>query len=87
MARYETIAGIECTEEENKLIDSLKRLASKWNKVSKNRLWLYSASGTLHVMMKGDSESNPMPELTTNGGVNYDNEITIINIPNDGGDW
>ena len=41
MSKYQTEAGIECTPEECKLIDSLKRLAKKWEKDGK-RLWLYS---------------------------------------------
>lgn len=80
-------AGIECTEEECKLIDSFKRLAKKWKKDGK-RLWIYSASGTLHVMMHGDTNYNPTPEFTQYGGSNIENSITIIDgIPNDGGDW
>lgn len=57
MSKYQTEAGIECTPEECKLIDSLKRLAKKWEKDGK-RLWLYSASGSLHVMMHGDTDNN-----------------------------
>lgn len=45
MSKYRTEAGIECTEEECKLIDSFKRIAKKWKKDGK-RLWIYSASGT-----------------------------------------
>lgn len=79
--------SIECTEEECKLIDSFKRLAKKWKKDGK-RLWIYSASGTLHVMMHGDTNYNPTPEFTQYGGSNIENSITIIDgIPNDGGDW
>lgn len=63
MSKYQTEAGIECTPEECKLIDSLKCLAKKWKKDGK-RLWLYSASGTLHVMIHGDTEDNPTPEFT-----------------------
>ena len=44
--KYFTDAGIECTPEECKLIESLNRLAKKWEKDGK-RLWLYSASGVL----------------------------------------
>lgn len=87
MSKYQTEAGIECTPEENKLIDSLKRLAKKWEKYG-NRLWLYSASGSLHVMMHGDTEDNPTPEFTKLNGSNIDNSITTIDgIKNDGGDW
>ena len=85
MSKYRTRLGVKCTPEEDKLIDSLRRLANKWKK-SGSRLWLYSASGTLHVMMHGDYK--PAPELTRNGGSNIDNSIIIIDgIPNDGGDW
>lgn len=87
MSKYRTRLGVKCTPEEDKLIDSLRRLANKWKK-SGSRLWLYSASGTLHVMMHGDTDYNPAPELTRNGGSNIDNSIIIIDgIPNDGGDW
>lgn len=87
MSKYRTEVGIECTEEECKLIDSFKRLAKKWKKDGK-RLWIYSASGTLHVMMFGDTEDNPTPDFTKSGGSNIENSITTIDgIPNDGGDW
>lgn len=33
MSKYQTEAGIECTPEECKLIDSLKRLAKKWKRM------------------------------------------------------
>lgn len=75
------------TPEECKLIDSLNRLAKKWEKDGK-RLWLYSASGVLTVMMHGDREDNPIPEMLPNAGTNPDNIITTISgIGNDGGDW
>ena len=52
-----------------------------WNK-------LYSASGVLTVMMHGDREDNPIPEMLPNAGTNPDNIITTISgIGNDGGDW
>lgn len=87
MSKYQTEAGIECTPEECKLIDSLKRLAKKWEKDGK-RLWLYSASGSLHVMMHGDTVDNPTPEFTEYGGSNIGNSvITVYGILNDGGDW
>ena len=77
MSKYQTEAGIECTPEECKLIDSLKRLAKKWEKDGK-RLWLYSASGSLHVMMHGDTDNNPTPEFTQYGGSNIENSVTTI---------
>lgn len=87
MSKYQTEAGTECTPEEDKLIDSLKRLAAKWEKDGK-RLWIYSASGSLHVMMRGDIASNPIPEYEKYGGANYKNSIIIIHgILNDRGDW
>ena len=65
----------------------IKRLAKKWEKDGK-RLWLYSASGSLHVMMHGDTDYNPTPEFTQYGGSNIDNSVTTIDgILNDGGDW
>lgn len=87
MSKYQTEAGIECTPEEDKLIDSLNRLAKRWKK-SGSRLWLYSANGTLTVMMHGDREDNPVSEINPNFGINQDNIITTISgIGNDGGDW
>lgn len=84
----ETDAGIPLTEEEIKLIKSLKRVAKKWQKDGK-RLWLFSGSGTLNVMLHGSEsvEENPEPEMLPTEGVNPKNCITIIEIPNDGGDW
>lgn len=75
--KYHTRAEIECTPEECKLIDSLNRLAKKWEKDGK-RLWLYSASGVLTVMMHGDREDNPIPEMLPNAGTNPDNIITTV---------
>lgn len=87
MSKYQTDAGIECTPEEDKLIDSLKRLAKRWKKDG-SRLWLYSGGGTLYVMMHGDREDNPVSEMNTNYGTNPENIITLISgIGNDGGDW
>ena len=82
----ETQAGIELTKEEIAAIKSLKRAANKFNKAT-DRLWLFSASGTLHVMMDGDTATNTEPDTTDFGGRNQDNSITTINIRNDGGDW
>lgn len=48
MAKYETEKGVACTPEEEKLIDSLKRLAVKWRKDGKD-LMLFSWSGHLCV--------------------------------------
>lgn len=87
MKQYYTDAGIELTPKQCECIASLERLAKKWKKDG-NGLWLYSASGSLHVMLKGDTVQNPEPEMLSNGGVNPINSITIISgIKNDGGDW
>lgn len=82
----ETKAGIQLTLEEKNLINSLKRLSKRWGKYG-DRLWLYSASGTLTVMMQGSTEENPTSHLTRYGGINPENAIDEIPIPNDGGDW
>ena len=47
--KYQTEGGVECTAEENKLIDSLKRLAKRWEKEGKD-LMLFSWSGSLCVV-------------------------------------
>lgn len=87
MSKYQTKAGVDCTPEECRLIDSLKRIAKRWEKDGR-RLWLYSGSGSLHVMMYGDTDYNPEPEFAGNGSCNEDNSIAVISgIPNDGGDW
>jgi len=85
-----TGAGTELTKHEVSCVRSLERLARKWNR-EPNRLWLFSASGILHVMMRED-ETNPVPEYIedagyASGSVNQQNCICMIDIPNDGGDW
>ena len=80
----ETEGGTLLTNKEKELIRDLKRIATKWKKHGQ-RLWLYSASGTLTVMMR-ESETNPIPEFVY-GSSNPDNAITNVDIPNDGGDW
>lgn len=76
---------IELTPEEKKAIAALKRVAKIWPK----SLWLFSASGTLHVMRNGE-DGNPVYEHSDevrDGGCDPDYSITTINIANDGGDW
>lgn len=89
MNTYYTNADVQLTEEEAKLIRSLQRLSVKWKRNGK-RLWLYSASGTLCVMLD-QGGNNPHPRMgglnPSNEGVNQDNVVTTIDIPNDGGDW
>ncbi len=67
------------TEEERKAIAAFKRLAKKWPKT----LWLFSGSGTLNVMQKRDGER----VMTSDGGVDPDFSLSVIDIENDGGDW
>lgn len=85
--QYYTQAGVELTTEQCKCVAALERLARKWRQEGKG-LCLYSASGTLHVMLDGDTAQNPEPEEASSGGVNPNNSVVIITgIPNDGGDW
>lgn len=77
----------ELTEHEKSCLRSLKRLAKKWKKAP-NRLWLYSASGSLWVMVKGNdtiirTHDHGVPEFVFNPDASLDK----IDIPNDGGDW
>lgn len=74
--KYQTKDGIECTEEENKLIDSLKRLAKRWKKEGKD-LMLFSWSGSLCVVKKSCIDM----DVFSRGIVEY-----IVGITNDGGD-
>ena len=86
----ETESGVSLTEHEESCVKSLKRLAKKWRK-EHNRLWLYSASGVLFVMMREDEtspNSNTIGSITAGrGGINPENCVCTIDIPNDGGDW
>lgn len=74
--KYQTEGGVECTAEENKLIDSLKRLAKRWKKEGKD-LMLFSWSGSLCVVKKSCSDT----DIFSRGVVEY-----IEGITNDGGD-
>lgn len=87
MKNYTTQAGVELTQKQCECIAELEKLARKWKRDGEG-LWLFSASGTLHVMLEGDTKQNPEPEKSSNGGVNPDNSVIIIRgIHNDGGDW
>lgn len=68
------------TPEELRAIRALKRLAKTWPK----SLWLFSASGSLHVM-RADLDGNHVH--TRDGGIDGDYLLDTIDIPNDGGDW
>lgn len=73
---YKTILGVECTAEENKLIDSLKRLSKRWKKDGKD-LMLFSWAGSLCVVKKSCIDM----DVFSRGVVEY-----IYGITNDGGD-
>ena len=69
------------TKDENNAIRALQRVAKRWP----DTLWLFSGSGTLHVMRAGEDGGAVM---TANfGGVDPDYCVTTIDIVNDGGDW
>ena len=85
----ETRAGTKLTKEEIRLVRRLKRLAKDW-KETPNRLWLWSGSDSLYVMMYGDLPTNPAPhEIASRAGaLNPDNIVEdYVSIPSDGGDW
>jgi len=73
------------TKKEQKAIDSLKRIAKKWPET----MWLFSASGTLCVMRKGENGEQVTTDIKKYGGGGMDQEYVLatIDIINDGGDW
>jgi hypothetical protein len=72
---------VEPTAEEARAIASLKRLARKWPR----SLWLFSASGTLCVMRRGEDGEHA---ITDQEGIDSAYLIDVIQgIDNDGGDW
>lgn len=78
------------TNEERAAIRALERLAKKWPK----SLWLFSVSGTLHVMKKDAKGKRPeVPDTSCQaapgGGTLTDQRMSVatIDIENDGGDW
>ena len=64
---------------EDQAVAALKKLAKRWPKT----LWLWSASGSLHVMRLQDG-TRAMNDV---GGVDDHYRLASIEIPNDGGDW
>lgn len=70
----------DITAEEARAIRSLQRLAKKWPA----SLWLFSASGSLHVMK---ALPNGQHAHLSNDGVDPAYVLGTIAIPNDGGDW
>ena len=76
MAKYETRTGVECTEKENSLIDSLKRLARRWAKDGGD-LILFSWSGSLVVAKMSADTTGHFEDAVVE---------SIYGITNDGGD-
>ena len=76
MAKYETRTGVSCKPEEEKLIDSLKRLAKKWAKDG-NDLILFSWSGNLMVAKMSADTTGHFEDAVVE---------SIYGITNDGGD-
>lgn len=76
MAKYETKTGIPCTPKEEKLIDSLKRLAKKWDKDGSD-LILFSWSGSLVVAKISADTTGHFEDAVLE---------SIYGITNDGGD-
>lgn len=74
--KHETWAGVPCTDKENALIDSLKRLAKKWDNDGGN-LSLFSHNGSLVVLKGYDYEPGTFNDCIVE---------TIYGITNDGGD-
>lgn len=72
---------IEPTEEEKKVIASLKRLAKKWP----STVWLFVDGNSVHVMRIGETERH----ATTGRGQGIDPDYILdsVNIDCDGGDW
>ena len=68
------------TKEEQGAISALERVAKRWP----DSLWLFSASGTLHVMRTG-SEGEQVHLF--HHGIDPGYCVTTIDIQNDGGDW
>lgn len=74
--KYTAGDGTPCSPEECKLIDSLKRLARKWEKTGKD-LMLFSFAGSLYVVKRSCIDD----EDFNRGAVEF-----ISGIANDGGD-
>lgn len=70
---------MKLTKQEKEAIQKLKEVADIWP----NSLWLFSASGSLHVMKKKKGKR----VMFYGAGVDPDYSVDTINIENDGGDW
>ena len=86
MKQYYTEVGIELTEEQCKCVASFERLMKKWD----GAIRINAIAGVLTLMLDGDTEQNPTPEMSSTGGFNADNVIShkyFGNVKSDGGDW
>jgi hypothetical protein len=80
----QTDGGIELTEQQIKCIKSFSRLMKKWDK----NLCINAIAGQLTIMLLGDTEQNPISEMSNTGGFNDKNIIISYSyILADGGDW
>lgn len=68
------------SDDEQRAVRSLRRVAKNWP----STLWLFSASGQLHVMRR---DTNGDRAKLQNGAMDPDYIVASIDIPNDGGDW
>ena len=74
--KYTAGDGTPCSPEECKLIDSLKRIARKWQKTGKD-LMLFSFAGSLYVVKRSRIDDKDF----------YQGAVELISgITNDGGD-
>jgi hypothetical protein len=70
----------ELSAEERRAVNALRRLSKKWPR----SLWLFSGSGSLHIMKAlPDGSRAHLPS----DGVDPAYVIETVDIPNDGGDW
>ena len=80
-----TDGGIELTEKQIKNVKSMQRLLKNWDK----DLQINCVAGTFYIFLKGDTEQNPISEMSDSGGFNPDNVVWMDSnqILADGGDW
>ena len=71
---------IDLTPEEQRAIDSLKRLAKRWPA----SLWLFSNGMQIYIMKKDDKGNH---SITPEGGIDSAYVVDSVQIDADGGDW
>lgn len=74
---------MKTTKQEDDAIRSLQAVARIWPK----SLWLFSASGSLHVMRKSEGKRAMEGGVRIKNGYDTSAVVTAIEIENDGGDW